>query len=154
MSDLYYSHSYVNPDGQLVDVMVADADPVRNAARRTDAPPSVSAVGQIRPRTGPYYAYGHMPPQIFARPPAQPAHPGPGYLSVRKADLLELVPAIGQIWASVLRLPDKPQATGDDVIDRNNAALHREALAHHQQSQTRILALTDLAYRLVNAFTR
>lgn len=153
MSSLYYSHSYVNPEtGQLVDVMV-DEDPTRNARRHVEAPPSVSAVS--RPGAGGFYARPMMP--HFPRPPvqvAQPVQTGPAYLSVRKADLLELVPAIGAIWASVLVLPDAPVATGDDVIDRNNATMHREALARHQQSQTRILALTELGRRLINAFTR
>jgi hypothetical protein len=45
--------------------------------------------------------------------------------------------------------PEAPQAVGDDVIDRDNAAMHRDALAQHQQNMTRALALTKLAARAV-----
>ena len=76
------------------------------------------------------------------------------HIAIRKSALLELIPSVGKVWASFLGIPDSPQATGDDVTDRNNASDHREALARHTQNQTRILALTDLAAKAVKVFNR
>ena len=45
-----------------------------------------------------------------------------------------------------------PAMIGDDIIDRTNSTLHRDALAMHQQNQTRILALTELAARAAKLF--
>ena len=75
------------------------------------------------------------------------------FIAVRKGAVAELIPVAGQLWASFLGRPEAPQAVGDDIVDRNNASMHREALALHQQNQTRILALTDLAARAVKLFT-
>ena len=44
-------------------------------------------------------------------------------------------------------------ATGDAIVDRNNASDHREALARHTQNQIRIQALTDLAAKAIKVFT-
>jgi hypothetical protein len=82
-----------------------------------------------------------------------PVRTGDDELVVSKGAIAELIPAIGQVWASFLGLPEQPKATGSDVIDRNNAAMHRDALARHQQSQTRILALTMVAERLVGVLS-
>ncbi|MCG8422061.1 MAG: hypothetical protein MJE77_29410 [Proteobacteria bacterium] len=75
------------------------------------------------------------------------------YFSISKNALVEFIPAVGKVWASFLGVPDKPEATGDHVTDRNNAAEHREALAKHSQNQTRILALSDLAAKAIHLFT-
>ena len=75
-----------------------------------------------------------------------------GYFAIKKDALAEIIPSLGQVWASFLGRPELPKAVGNDTIDRDNAALHRDALAHHQQNQTRILALTDLAARAVKLF--
>ena len=75
---------------------------------------------------------------------------GGDYLAIRKSTLVELISPAGQVLASYLGRPEAPMAVGDDLVDRNNAALHRDALAAHQQNQARITALTDLATRALN----
>jgi hypothetical protein len=80
--------------------------------------------------------------------PTRPSQSGE-YVTIRKSALAEIIPSIGQVWASFLVRPETPQAVGDDVIDRDNAAMHRDALAQHQQNMTRALALTKLAARAV-----
>lgn len=81
------------------------------------------------------------------------AYDGNGdYMTIRKSAIIELLPIAGQLWASFLGRPDVPQAVGNDVIDRDNASMHRDALAMHQQNQTRILSLSDLASRVVKIF--
>lgn len=161
-----YSHTYRDPDtGQLIDVMIehdddGDGGDYRNARdhRGGSRPPSSGSVlgGAPRPRRP-----GGQRPVVRPRPtrpmPPHAGLPGPiaetdEYYSIRKSAIAELVPAAGQLWASFLARPDAPQATGNDLIDRDNAAMHRDALALHQQNQTRILALTDLASRLVKLF--
>ena len=119
-----------------------------------------------RPRPGGFNRPAPRPrwpqsPMVVRDPgPRRPYRPVPGhgpapdtmmqgeYLSIKKSTLAELVPAAGQLWASFLARPEMPQASGNDIIDRDNASMHREALAMHQQNQTRILALTDLAARV------
>jgi hypothetical protein len=76
------------------------------------------------------------------------------YLAIKKSAIVEILPSLGHLWAAFLGMPQAPQAVGEDKIDRDNAAMHREALARHQQNQTRILALTDLASRAVKLFAR
>ena len=74
------------------------------------------------------------------------------FFAIKKSVLAELIPAAGQVWASLLAPPEPPQAIGNHVIDRDNAAMHRQALAMHGQNQTRILALTNLAARAAKLF--
>ena len=164
-----YSHTYQDPEtGDLVDVMVAEEP--RNAPFRPFP-------GGIVPRHArPQRPYHPPPGNVRPRPVHRPqsggivpdrlytAHRGPTgrhdaaapvhgeYLSIKKAAFAELIPAAGQLWASFLGLPDKPKAIGDDIVDRDNALMYSEALATHQQNQTRILALTDLAARAIKVF--
>lgn len=74
------------------------------------------------------------------------------FFAIRKTVLADLLSAAGPIWASFLMAPEPPKAVGDDVVDRDNASMHRQALAQHDQNQTRILALTDLAARVAKLF--
>ena len=74
------------------------------------------------------------------------------YFAIKKSALAEIIPAVGQIWASVLVPPEAPKAIGDDIVDRDNASMHRQALAKHDQNQTRILALTNLVARAAKVF--
>ena len=83
---------------------------------------------------------------------AEPITQSSAHVVIEKRAIAEMVPAVGQLWASFLGRPEMPEATGNDIIDRNNAAMHRDSLAMHQQSQTRILALTDLASRVIKLF--
>lgn len=155
---MQYSHSYQDPHtGDIVDVMVDDE--YRNGPR--DHRGGGGRTILHRPRrefTPPPAQGGIVPPRIRERGEVVRHHgsapqPHPGqtgdYLAIPKAALVEIIPTLGQVWASFLGRPDMPQAVGDDVIDRDNAAMHRDALAMHQQNQTRIQALTDLAARAV-----
>lgn len=157
---LYHSHSYQDPDtGEIVDVIVDDEPEYRNAGRdhRADVPRSTAPPrhpghpGNLAPR--PQHGSTGIPARVIVRNPARPLPgQGPGYnageyFAIKKSAIADVIPAVGQVWASFLGRPAMPQAVGDDVIDRNNAALHRDALAKHQQNQTRITALTDLAAR-------
>jgi hypothetical protein len=112
-----------------------------------------------RPRPRP------RPPVIRPREPRGPVRPRPpivhpsgpiadhgGYLTISKDALAEFVPAIGKVYASFLQRPEGPVATGNDTVDRDNATMHRDALAQHSQSQTRILALSELAGRALKLF--
>jgi len=157
-----YSHSYQDPlTGDIVDVHVDDD--YRNG-------PHDHRAGGVRtvlhrPRldfSRPPGNSGVVPPRIHDRGEvvryhgnAPQSHPGQSgeYLAIPKTALVELIPTLGQVWASFLGRPGMPQAVGDDVIDRDNAAMHRDALAMHQQNQTRIQALTDLAARAARLFT-
>ena len=69
------------------------------------------------------------------------------YLSIKKDALVGLISIIGDGWASVLARPDIPQPTGDPKIDFTNSALHRDALALHDQNRDRIRAVASLAER-------
>ncbi len=161
-----YSHSYIDPEtGNLVDVMVDgnDAD-YRNAGPRDhrggNRPPSSTSMPN-RPGPRPHRPGGSRPTRPRPTRP-RPTRPYPDhansitdsgeYVTIPKSLIAELIPATGQVWASFLGLPDAPQATGNDVIDRDNATMHRDALAMHQQNQTRILSLSNLASRLVKLF--
>jgi hypothetical protein len=96
-----------------------------------------------------------VPPRVPARPttPARPIGFEHGeYLTIKKSAIAEILPSLGHLWAAFLGMPQAPQAVGEDKTDRDNAAMHRDALARHQQNQTRILALTDLASRAVKLF--
>lgn len=160
---IYYSHSYADPDtGDVVDVMVDnddDDDGLRNAAPRPRRPTVVrqpyrrpSPPVQVRPRPqAPVYT-GSPAPIVRYEP--QAVVMSGEHISIRKGALLELIPAIGKIWASFLGMPAQPKATGNDLVDRDNAAAHRDALAQHAQNQTRILALSELASQAVKAFVR
>jgi hypothetical protein len=179
---MYYSHSYEDPDtGQLVDVMVEDGyDEYRNAVRdhrsqgsgipaarpymppprmpgQATRPPGGMFGGIVPPRQVVVRDPG--PPQIVPpRPPARPTSARPigfehgEYLTIKKSAIAEILPSLGHLWAAFLGMPQAPQAVGEDKTDRDNAAMHRDALARHQQNQTRILALTDLASRAVKLF--
>ena len=172
---MYYSHSFEDPaTGQVIDVMVDGDEPEqRNAGPRDHRGGDPRAHGSAPPWRHP----GHPGVTFHPRPPhgqqqgtgipsrvivrgegtqpgrTVPAHPADSgdYFVIRKDAIAEAItfigPAIGQVWASFLGQPEPPQAVGDDVIDRDNAAMHRDALAKHQQNLTRILALTDLAAR-------
>ena len=176
---LHYSHSYEDPEtGEYVDVLEADDDDdddddddvagFRNARmrRHRGTPPRHRTEGRPGRRGRPGYRR-----RTYYPPPAPPAYGGGNtivtrpagprgpvvvdddHLSIRKTALVEFIPAIGKLWAAFLGTPDAPTATGDDIIDRNNAAQHRDALSRHTQSQTRILALSDLAAQAVKMFT-
>lgn len=101
--------------------------------------------GEIRPR----------PPEPVAEPP--PTAPRPTrnvyadgeYLSVRKEVFASLIPMGGELWAAFLGRPGLPKPSGDPNVDFANAALHRDALALHDQNRDRIRALTGLAERVV-----
>lgn len=165
---LIYQHSYEDPDtGEVIDVVEDDGDDdddgddVRNARRlnRRRRPPrrrsrpgrptggNRSYYPPPRPLPPPVYA---GKPQVIARPPVVTT--SPEHVSIRKSALLELIPAAGKVWASFLGLPDAPRATGDNIVDRDNAAEHRESLAQHSQSQVRILALSELAAKAIKIF--
>lgn len=159
-----FSHSFRDATtGELYDVYHAPETELRNGPRdhRSNRPPSsggipTRAVSAPRPRgSGGYYANAFRPrtgglvphhgnPAVSM---AQATAPAGEFLAIKKSALVDLLPAAGALWASVLSPPDRPAAIGNDVVDRDNASLHREALALHQQNQTRILALTDLAAR-------
>lgn len=168
-----YSHTYFDREiGDYVDVHDDDEHDVdyRNAgpnflphrrgrgfrrliSRRGERPGNIA----IRPRPdNPPRLPGRRPVVVREPEVAEPLVPSApdldGHIVVNKTALANLVPAAGQVWASFLIPPDAPKATGDDIVDRDNAAMHRQALAAHQQNQTRILALTDLAARAVKLF--
>lgn len=103
----------------------------------------------IRPR--PQHVVEPAPAQPVQTPAAPPS--GADYLTIKKSSVTDLVSLAGKAWASFLIRPDMPETIGDDIIDRTNATLHRDALAMHQQNQTRIAVLTDLATRAVKLFT-
>jgi hypothetical protein len=106
--------------------------------------------GLVPPRPPPT-----VPQRILIRHPSSPAVPIRGeYVTIKKSAIAEIIPGLGRLWAAFLGMPQAPLAVGEDKTDRDNAAMHREALARHQQNQTRILALTDLASRAVKLFTR
>jgi hypothetical protein len=179
---MFYSHSYEDPEtGQLVDVMVDDgADEYRNAsvrdhraqgaspAPRPYMPPPRHPAQSTRPPGGMFG--GIVPPRqvvvrdpglpqtVPQRPPVRPTRPigfeHGEYLTIKKSAIGEILPSLGHLWAAFLGIPQAPQAVGEDKTDRDNAALHRDALARHQQNQVRILALTDLASRAVKLFAR
>jgi hypothetical protein len=97
--------------------------------------------------------YGHIGPYGYVGPASGSGVSVHGdFVTVKKSALTELIPAVGKVWASFLGRPEPPTAVGDDVVDRDNAAAHRDALARHQQNQTRILALSDLAERALKLF--
>jgi hypothetical protein len=148
--DHIYSHSYYDPEtGEYVDVVVPEG--VRNARTRAVARPTPRRGRPVRSPRGPSRAETRTPVyrSPIQRSPVMVPQPGSGQLVIDKAAMTELIPVIGKVWASFLGRPNPPKATGDDVIDRDNAALHRDALAQHHQNQTRILALTDLAQRAI-----
>lgn len=162
-----YSHSYIDKEtGNVIDVYDDDhepIDPYRNAGpevrRRGRGFREViehAQVGIPRPRPRP----GHRPPrspgqQPIVREPYDRPMPVPrppvqdGGFSIDKSIVADVVPTVGKVWASFLLPPDMPPATGDDIADRDNASMHRQALTEHQQNQTRILALTELAGRVI-----
>ena len=167
-----YSHTYEDPE--LIEVMVPvdddlddddegdDAGGLRNArrrshrsrssrgrrTRRTDRPRSR---GTIRRRTGRYQP--QLPERVEHGGPVVARDPDGEYFAIKKSAIADLLPAVGMVWASFLGTPQAPRATGDDITDRDNASSHRESLAQHQQNQTRILALTELAGRALAVFT-
>ena len=164
--DYIYSHEYEDADtGEIVEVLVPDDEDddevveIRNARRRSQPArrlparrrsPSRRTQGRARRRRD-------VPARVERRAPVvvreRPTVTQDGqYLSVKKSAVGELIPAAGKVWASFLGTPDAPQATGNDIVDRDNASAHREALAKHQQNQVRILALTELASRAFNLF--
>ena len=153
-----YSHTYRDPaTGNLVDVLLDDGtteeeveteEEYRNASR---PPTSGSLPGTPRPRQ-PNRPVLRPRPRRPVPVQAEPVTQSSAHVVIEKQALAEMVPAVGQLWASFLGRPEKPDAIGNDIIDRNNAAMHRDALAMHQQNQTRILALTDLASRVIKLF--
>jgi len=169
---MLYSHSYIDPEtGESVDVMIDDseAEAYRNAGPREHR-------GTGRPSRGPFGGHQHgggltrpaprprdpanttviarPRPPVVARPTIgqSMAHDDGEYFAIKKSAIAELLPAVGQIWASFLAPPAPPAAVGNDIVDRDNAAMHRQALAMHDQNQTRILALTNLAARAAKLF--
>ncbi len=161
-----YDYEY---DDQYWDDYEQDGDSYRN--RRRDHRDHVTSSrpprsGGSRPPRGGGSAPRPRPPGsrpggIVGRPVVVRPHPtadhammtdGGDYLSIKKSAIAQLIPIGGQIWASFLARPAPPLAVGNDIVDRDNATLHRDALAMHQQNQTRLLALSDLASRLVKLF--
>ena len=152
---------YTNEETGEVVRVPGDAEH-RNAssAPRTRVPP------QRRPEIYRPFNPGGHPGLIVRPPPAPPIRPAPqpapqttpevgdDFVAIKKSAVAELLASVGPLWASVLARPQAPQAVGDDIIDRDNATMHRDALALHQQNQTRILALTDLAARAVKLFIK
>ena len=167
-----YSHTYEDPEtGELIEVMVPvddeddDDDEVtglRNArqrshrsrssrGRRTRRTQRPQSRGTIRRRTGRYQP--QLPERVEHGGPVIARDPDGEYFAIKKSAIADLLPAVGMVWASFLGTPQAPRATGDDITDRDNASSHRESLAQHQQNQTRILALTELAGRAFAVFT-
>ena len=91
-------------------------------------------------------------PIVPVSPAPTPVQSSDEYLAIKKSAVADILLAGGKVWASFLARPNPPAAVGDDIVDRDNATMHRDALAMHQQNQTRILALTDLVSRAVKAF--
>lgn len=156
MSDSQY---FENPETGEVFELITEPD-YRNAGPRdhrgSGSRPAIrrighrppSSMGGIRPRSSDRPDIVRHPGDDDRSVPAHRSQSGE-YVSIRKSALAEIIPSIGQVWASFLVRPEPPQAVGDDVIDRDNAAMHRDALAQHQQNMTRALALTKLAARTV-----
>lgn len=108
---------------------------VRKPAPRAAAAPRDNAEAHQRPRvTDQVGPAGHV------------ASDGE-YLAIKKEALVDLISIAGDAWASFLARPDIPQATGDVKIDMENASLHRDALALHDQNRDRIRVLSGLAER-------
>ena len=82
-----------------------------------------------------------------ARPMANVADNGE-YLAIRKDALIDLISIGGDAWASWLTRPDFPQATGDAKTDFDNASLHRDALALHDQNRDRVRTVSSLLERM------
>jgi len=144
----HFSHTIYDPvTGEEIDVYVEDSsEAVRNGpGGRTSmaglARPRSPGFGRPAPR-GPVTRpdTGHRPVTVH------PTESGE-FVSVRKSDVVGLIPLGGELWAASLGRPDMPQATGDDVTDRTNAAMHRDALALHDQNRDRIRALAGLVER-------
>lgn len=74
-------------------------------------------------------------------------HTNDEYLAIRKDTLASVVPLIGELCAAYLGRPDLPLPSGDPETDFTNHALHRDALALHDQNRDRIRALSVLAER-------
>jgi hypothetical protein len=128
--------------------------PPRHSSARPPGPLGGGLYGS-GPLVGRDYGQHSLPPQRppVVHAPAQPVGFEHGqYIAIKKSALAEIIPSVGHLWAAFLGMPAAPQAVGEDKVDRDNAALHRDALAKHQQNQTRILALTDLASRAVKLF--
>jgi len=134
MSESNYDY-YEQYDDEVDDQRNAPP-PARGRSSTRTAVPSRSRRAQ--PRSEP----------AIVRRAEQPVHSE--YFSLKKSALVEMVPLAGQVWASFLGRPQMPAAVGDDIADRENAALHRDALARHQQMQHRIVALSDLAARALD----
>ena len=69
------------------------------------------------------------------------------YLAIKKEALVDLISIAGDAYASFLARPDVPRATGDNKTDFDNAALHRDALALHDQNRDRIRTISGLVER-------
>ncbi len=158
-----HSQYYENPDtGAVVEVSVQEVEAPRNARPKDDHGrqrdrqrwrPSDMHQRERPGRREPSF----VPVQVGTQPQTAPvaqANIGDDYVSIRKGALVEIIPIVGQVYASFLGLPALPTATGDHLVDRDNAALHRDALARHHQNQTRILALSDLAARAVSLMVK
>jgi hypothetical protein len=161
--DLVHSHTYEDPvTGRLVDVLMPDDDAgyYRNAQVNDHRRPphhGGSSPGVVPPRTRsvPPSAGHAMPvasrPVVVRSPGARPvvhAYPQQEPLgTINATTIAKLAPIVGQLCAAFLGRPNPPEIVGSDRIDRENAALHRDALAAHQQNQARILALSDLVGR-------
>ena len=162
------AYTYEDPEtGDLIDVIDADDDDdddddeLRNARPRRRSPRSRGR-GRSRGRRYSRPSRRYTPPRrsqaparTESRAPAVVREQAPKgeYFSVKKGAIAEIMPAVGKVWASFLGTPNMPRATGNDIADRDNASAHRDSLAKHQQNQTRILALTELAGRALTLFT-
>lgn len=156
-----------NPEtGEYFHIYHDEPEDYRNADPR-----GIISTGRRRPRrdvfrpgpaSRPIAPRPIAPRPIAPRPeliePVAPVQPAPAprddaeYLTIRKSAFAELLPSFGKAWAAFLARPAAPAAVGDDIVDRDNATMHRDALAMHQQNQTRILSITDLVARAVKLF--
>jgi len=128
-----------------------DADSVRNGPlggrgrpRPGRRPTRPGQGGPLAPRTTTITPVGR-PSSGGHRPTS--AQQSADHISIRKDDMVSLIGMGGELLAAFYGRPAMPQVVGDDVTDRTNAALHRDALALHDQNRDRIRALTGLAER-------
>jgi len=150
-----YSHSYHDPEtGQLVDVLIQEDDAAhyRNAAERSGSRIAVPRRGVPTPRSRGQGDRQSTRAIVVRQPDAAPV--SDDYFRLKKDAIVEIVPLVGKVWSSFLGRPDMPTPTGDHIVDRENAALHRDALAQHQQAQHRIEALSQIAGRALDMLLR
>ena len=150
MSEPLINFFIQEPSGEMRKMQLVPTEQ-RNAGGTATRPINVGAVpprGTFQP--GPRHGGG----AVITRPTrpdsqANGGQPDPGVLAIKKSALLDLIPVGGAAWACMLERPDKPVVVGNDVIDHENAAMHRDALAAHQQNMMRIRVISELAARAI-----